>query len=263
MSNNCHWGSLGRCPRGARHTWRWCTANMRKWKNIDTARDWECGPPYWAVTYCMILVLRGTWRRSKAWLLGSVYSAIDTGKQKYDDKICMMTVFEIAAWLYYEHTYAPSFGLHSTPASSECWQLCTPISSCWHSRMLSQGTKQSTSSSQIGTVGKPDPNSALTLARIAPSRYPSILHTVLASSRPQRSSQIVPHSPSMLISTRPVQGLGPLLRRTMSVILIGVREGVVCSSSHCYWQNRIFIICLLSLPLCMVTHSPYMQFCLK
>lgn len=52
---------------------------------------------------------------------------------------------------------------------------------------------------------------------LAPA-YPSCLHTTPASVTSQRSSQIVPHSPSLHNSTRPSRLLVPPTRRTSPLV---------------------------------------------
>ena len=89
---------------------------------------------------------------------------------------------------------------HTTPASSECPQLCSPQPLWLQSSMDSSVPSQCTLSSQIGPL--PRPKVALVGAPNA-VRNPSCLQTTLALSKSQKSSQMVPHSPLYKISTRP------------------------------------------------------------
>lgn len=95
---------------------------------------------------------------------------------------------------------------HTTPASSEWVQSCSPHAFVGHLLMAGSDPVQFTPSSQIGPAPCPkrEPRGA---DRAFPQ--PKYWHTTLASSRSQSSSQIVPQSFSCKISTLPEQWLGP------------------------------------------------------
>ena len=98
-----------------------------------------------------------------------------------------------------------------TPASCLCLQSCCPHSLEGHLHTWDSFPMQFRSSSQMGP--DPAPKWADPVALRA-SPQPSCLHTTRASSRSQRSSQMVPQEPWSRISTLPAQRPPPSTRRS-------------------------------------------------
>lgn len=96
-------------------------------------------------------------------------------------------------------------------ASSSWVQTCLRKPLCRQAWRCRSVPWQRTSFSQMGPV--PSPNQAPWGAETA-SPQSSSRHTTATSSMSQSSSQTVPHFPRWKTSTRPMQRLGPPVRRT-------------------------------------------------